>query len=306
VLTRLRAANPVRSEDLAPSIERVWQRLDDPALAERRPPKRRFFPPVARVGVWRRFVIVAAGSMAVVIALLVFGTTGSGPPNAFAGWTAIPAAFSPGETAGALERCTSRLAAAGGAGSGLPARGWRPLLTDTRGPFTAMILRSGGASATCVSGPTFTSIAMNAHPSGGASQHTLSMGTAGATQTAGATPRRSAPSVSVMGLGALGSGRIRTASQIHTSTSGGQRYTIVQGQVGAGVTRVTLVLSNGNKVRATVGGGSFIAWWPGSAAANSARLATGSGASTQRLTFTPVPGPTAPGASLTHSRSFSP
>jgi hypothetical protein len=89
------------------------------------------------------------------------------------------------------------------------------------------------------------------------------------------------------------------------TTKEGQPYTLVQGQVGADIRRMTLVLSDGTKLQATVGGGSFIAWWPGRTAAESARLATGSGTTAQRLTFTPVPGPTPPATGATHSASSS-
>jgi hypothetical protein len=112
--------------------------------------------------------------------------------------------------------------------------------------------------------------------------------------------------VSVLGLGSPSSGPISTASQVHTSTSGGQPYTLVQGQVDQGVTRVTLALADGSKVQATVGDGSFIAWWPGSAAVTSAQLTSASGASTQQLTFTPVPEPTAPSGNASGSAPSSP
>jgi len=65
--------------------------------------------------------------------------------------------------------------------------------------------------------------------------------------------------------------------------SGQQPYTFVQGQVAAGVTGVTLVLSDRSNVQATMAGGSFVAWWPGSAGATSAQIASSAGVATQQL-----------------------
>ena len=221
-----------------------------------------------------------AGAGAATAAVLV-AFTGAGASNAFAGWTATPTVPTSGETANALAACTSRLASSGAPRSGGPAHGWQPVLTDTRGPFTAMILQSAGASATCLSGPLFTTTEANA-ASGGASEHVLSNGTA----SPGAPP-----AVSIMGLGGSSSGPIEHATQSRLSTAGGQPYTFVQGQVADGVTSLTLVRSDGSNVQATIADGSFLAWWPGTAEATSAQMASSSGAKTQQLTFTPLPTP---------------
>lgn len=296
LLERLADANPVRTDDLAPSIEDVWRKLDNNALPQRQSTRLPGTIGTPRRRGLKRWVAVGAGAVAVGVAVLVFGTTGGGPSSAFAGWTAKPTAPARGQTAGALEQCRSRLAGAGRPRSGIPAGGWQPVLTDTRGPFTAMILQSGSASATCLNGPSFTSIAANDTQANGGSQHTLSMS---------AATGPPAPSVSVMGLGGSGSGPISQASQAHLATSGGQPYTFVQGQVAAGVTRVTLVLSDGSNVRATVGYGSFIAWWPGSADTSSAELASASGSTTQQLKFTPLLAPKAPSATGSNGASSS-
>jgi hypothetical protein len=90
---------------------------------------------------------------------------------------------------------------------------------------------------------------------------------------------------------------------MHLTTKGGQPYTIVQGEVQAGVTAATLVLSDGSDVKATVADGSLVAWWPGSAHTTAAHVTTGSATTTQQLTFTPVAFPEA--RSLTTSTSSS-
>jgi len=227
----------------------------------------------------RRWAMAGVAAVAVGVGVFVLGSTGGAPTSAFAGWTATPTAPTSGETAGALQHCTSQLARAEGPQSGIPAAGWKPVLTDTRGPFTAVILQSASASATCFNGPSFTSIMASSAEGGGASEHVLSMGSA-----SGAPPS----SVSVMGLGGSGTGPISTASMSHLTTNGGQPYTFLQGQIRTGVT-VALVLSNGSNVQASVGDGSFIAWWPGGADANSAHVASGPGMVTsQSLTFRSV------------------
>jgi hypothetical protein len=99
-----------------------------------------------------------------------------------------------------------------------------------------------------------------------------------------------------------GAGPITPATQSHLETSGGQPYTFVQGQVVSGVTGVTLVRSDGSHVQATVAGGSFVAWWPGSADATSAQIASSAGVVTQQLTFAaPAVGPCEPSSSRTSS-----
>jgi hypothetical protein len=105
-----------------------------------------------------------------------------------------------------------------------------------------------------------------------------------------------------MGLGGIGAGPIGSASQAHLTTSGGQPYTFVQGQVIPGVTGVTLVRPDGSNVQATVADGSFVAWWPGSADATSAQVASAAGVTTQQLTFTAPPvGPCKPSPSAASS-----
>jgi hypothetical protein len=302
LLERLAAANPVRMDDLAPSIEDVWRKLDDSAPAQpqsRRPP--RTIGILRRRGL-KRLAAVGVGAVAAGVAVLVLGTTGGGPSSAFAGWTATPTGPASGETAGALDRCTSQLAGAGGGLSGIPAGGWQPVVTDTRGPFTAMVLQSGSASATCINGPSFTSTAANDTQASTGSQHNPSQHTLSGRAAASSAP----PSVSVLGLGGSSSGPISQASQAQLTTSGGRQYTFVQGQVVAGVTRVTLVLSDGSNVQATVGDRSFIAWWPGSATTSSAQVGNASGVRTQQLTFTPLSAPKAARANSSHNAPSSP
>lgn len=233
-----------------------------------------------------RLAAIGVGAATAGLALLVLGTTGGGPPSAFAGWTATPTTPASGETHVALDKCRSQLAQPGGSGpSGIPTGDWQRGVTDTRGPLTAMVLQSGSASATCLSGPSFTSVAATV-PDSYLQEWRLNGSAAG---------RSAPPSVSGLGFSVPGSGPIISqAMQADLTTSGGQQYTFVVGQVAAGAARVTLVLSDRNNVQATVGDPSFIAWWPGSATVSSAQVENASGVTTQQLAVTPLSAPPAP------------
>jgi hypothetical protein len=228
-------------------------------------------------GVGALFAVVSACTVAV---LAVFA--GAGAPKAFAGWTATPTRPSSGETASALARCTGQLGGTSGGGSGLPTAGWQPLLTDTRGPLTAMVLQSGGATATCINGPSFTSTAATPE-SGGASNTKHVLGVAARVG--------SHPVSSVSALPPGGAGPISQATQ-QQLTANGHPYSFVQGQVAAGVTAISFTLSDGSKVQATVADGSFVAWWPGSATATSADVTSATGTAMQHLAFTSLRPPT--------------
>jgi hypothetical protein len=241
----------MKTADSAQPVTPRWYRLKRPTR-----------PTAGTPRAARRWAAVAVAAIAVGVGVFVLGGTGGAPTSAFAGWSAAPTAPASGETAGALEHCRSQLAGAEGPQSGIPAAGWKPLLT-------------------CFNGPSFTSVMAGSAQGSGASEHVFSIGSA-----SGAPP--SGP---VMMLDGSGSGPINTASLAHLTTSGGQPYTFLQGSVHAGVTGVALVLSNGSKLEASLGDGSFVAWWPGSAEVNSARMASAAGAITQQLTFTALSAP---------------
>ena len=212
LLERLAAANPVGTDELAPSIEDVWRRLDDGPLPQ--PAARRRMPrtvgTLRRRGLWR-LAGVGVGVATAGVALLALGTTGGGPPSAFAGWTATPTRPASGETQAALKQCRSQLAQPGGGGrSAIPTGGWQPGITDTRGPVTATVLHSGSASATCLSGASFTSTAATVADSY-LQEWRLSGSAAG---------RSAPPSVSGLGVSVPDSGPIITqALQAELTTS---------------------------------------------------------------------------------------
>jgi hypothetical protein len=256
-----------------PQLNKVW-------IATHRRQLVRELTTVRRWHVSRRLAVsgigalAAAGAAAAAIVIVFSGVHAS---NAFAGWTATPTRPASGQTASALTQCTSRLASSASGQSAIPASGWQPVVTDTRGPFTAMILQSGGATASCLTGPSFTTTLANA-AQGGSSQHVMSSGSSSAGQ----------PTISVMGLGGPSPGPISQATQEQATINGGQPYTFLQGQLQPDVTAVTLVLSDTSQVQATIADGSLVAWWPGNAQPTTAQATTSSGVTTQQLSFTPL------------------
>lgn len=168
---------------------------------------------------------------------------GSSAAPAFAGWTASPTAPLRGQLAAAQQQC--------GKGAGTP------VLTDTRGPYTASIYANG---SNCVEG---NGIMINSSTGGG--------GTSGIP----------AGTIELNGAG--------------ESDSDGHALTMVDGPIGADVTGVTITRSDGSPVQATVKNGWYLAWWPGAERALTAQVASASGNNTQFFPTAPDhPSPACP------------
>lgn len=218
----------------------------DPAAVERlqaidyRPRRRRMstLPTLGALGV--------AVAVAAVVAVL---SLGSSTTPAFAGWSATPTQPAAGELASAEQDCNSS--------------GETPVLTDTRGPFTASIYEDASGSRTCLVGDSMSIVSSNG------------------------------PDTTVIPAGhvqLLGSGM---------DNSDGQALTLVDGRIGAGVTSVTINRADGSSVVATVSGGWYLAWWPGTTNATTADVTSATGTVTEQF---PPPGPgPGPGACPTGS-----
>jgi len=191
-----------------------------------------------------------SGAAAVVGAVVLLGSNAA---PAFAGWTSSPTTPLPGQLAAAQQHCT--------AGSGTP------VLTDTRGPYTASIYADG---ATCLQG------------------NGIEISGGGAGNAANAT----AGTIELNGAG--------------ESDSDGHALTMVDGRIGSGVTGVTITRSDGSSVRATVKNGWYLAWWPGSERAVTAHVANANGTSAQSFpTGAQQPSPACPtGAHCTSGYGF--
>jgi hypothetical protein len=180
---------------------------------------------------------------------------GSSAAPAFAGWTANPTAPLPGQLAAAQQHC--------GANSGTP------VLTDTRGPYTASIYADG---STCVEG---NGITISSSNSGG-------------------------------GTASIPAGTIQLNGE-GEADSDGHALTMVDGPVGAGVSGVTIARSDGSSVQATVKNGWYLAWWPGTERPVTADVASASGTSSQSFPSAPNrPAPACPvGAHCSSGYGFS-
>lgn len=181
-----------------------------------RPRQRRRLPAVGVLG--------TTGAAAAIAAMVSLGSSAA---PAFAGWQSTPTTPAPGQLAQAARSCGQDLG--------------KPVLTDSRGPYTASIFADSTTSDVCLRGS-------------GVSMSSSSTSTA---------PARVAPGQ----IQVDGSGR---------RDSAGNALTLVDGRTGAGVTAVTIDRSDGSSVRATVANGWYLAWWPGTVAATKAEVSTAS------------------------------
>jgi hypothetical protein len=183
----------------------------------------------------------ATGTAAAVAGIVALGSSAA---PAFAGWRSTPTTPARGQLAQAAQAC----------GQGLGS----PVLTDSRGPYTASIYVDPTTSDVCLSG-------------NGVSTSSRSTSAAPASVAAG--------QIQLAGRG--------------LRDSAGDALTLVYGRTGAGVSAVTIERSDGTSVQATVTNGWYLAWWPGTVTATNAEVTTASGTSTVAFPSTPalpVPG----------------
>ena len=254
--SELRSAFRARADELPSGAgARARARNYRPRTRDRRPP-------------------VAAGVLATAAAAaaaVLFIDLGPRTPTAFAGWTRVPTHASAAQLDSAKASCQARLASAPAPPANAPKaaslsdfKDLTPVLTDSRGPFTFVILAGPDASASCISGPQFTSLS----------------------GTRASTDLPTAPA-----------GKVLVSSEYHTARAG-NAYSFVEGHAGDGVTAATLVLDDGSHVSATIQNGWLVAWWPGSAQLVSAEVTTASGTTTQHFDTRSAPNcPNAPAGS---------
>ncbi len=228
-----------------------------------------------------------AATTGVVASVVVLGSS----QPAFAGWTSVPTPASADQTAAADSACLAQLSSAPPL-PGTPAGGWSQEATDVRGPFTLAVYQSGDTDATCLTGPSITIVSRSSAT--GASTSASSSGSGPGPATSGG---QGASSITV---GGTGSGSITHVTVAHLDSASQGSFTVVEGQVEAGVSAVTLLRSDGDHVRTTTGNGWFVAWWPGDLGAGAAEITTSGGVTTQTLNTAP-PGP--PAGSGTCNRS---
>ena len=191
---------------------------------------------------WRRRpALPALGALGVsgaAAAVIAVATLASSAAPAFAGWSPTPTRPAAGQLAAAQQACRANLGT--------------PVLTDTRGPYTASIYADTTSSHLCLEGGSL-SIASSGS---GASQADVP---AGQIQLAGSGMKNSS----------------------------GQALTLVDGRIGTGVTSVTIDRGDGSSIQATVSGGWYLAWWPGTVQATTAQVTTATGTASEHFPNTP-------------------
>ena len=222
-------------ESLREALSQRAAQLDPNSIArlsaiDYRPRRRRIsrLPAIGALG-----VTGIAAAVAAIVAL------GSSAAPAFAGWRATPTSPAPGQLGQAVQACGHDLGS--------------PVLTDSRGPYTASIYADSTTNDVCLSG------------------NEVSMSSSSTTL---------APSTVATGHIELDGGGMRDSS--------GNALTLVDGRTGAGVTAVTIERSDGSSVQATVTNGWYLAWWPGTVTARNAEVTTASGTSTVAFPSTPA------------------
>ena len=180
---------------------------------------------------------LAVAGAATAAVLLIAG--GPAASTAFAGWRAAPTAPAPGQLPAAEASCPAGGPSPGGkVGPPGAVPSGPPALSDVRGPYSMLLYLDGdGGSTLCMSGGSFVRVLP--------------------------TPAPTAPAPPADGLviDHLASGAV----------------TFVEGRVGSAVTGAALTLDDGTRVTVTVGGGHFIAWWPGSEGVATSTETTASG-----------------------------
>jgi hypothetical protein len=199
---------------------------------------------------------------AVVAAALVGLSTDT--PRAFAGWSATPTAPKGDQVRKAQDGCMAQLPTSAGiehrqeTASGphrrwpipsITASSWRTVVIDTRGPYTMILLAAahGAAELSCFSG-----------------HRPISLGGSFGTHPPPPVP---AGHISIVSSG----------STTIPPGEGSQHFSQLVGRTGPGVTGVTLRLSNGTRVTASLANGWFLAWWPGTQRGTSTEVTTSMG-----------------------------
>lgn len=229
-----------------------------------------------RWGTGRRMAVVAgvAGVVGAGIGLATATAGGGSGATAFASYSTTPTVPSAGQvpTADATcvhdgERWSRRTATSapgalgplpgfpGGAASVAAAAAgrWRAVVHDVRGPYTLVIVTAdvstGKLMGDCLLGPGVTGAAVfsvtwvDASPAAAGGIESLSGGVPG----------------------------------------GAGQPVVAAGGVGTSVTAVTLVLSDGHRVTATVADGFYAAWWPYDATVTAATVTTSAGTTAHRF-----------------------
>ncbi|GAA3858825.1 hypothetical protein GCM10022243_25570 [Saccharothrix violaceirubra] len=181
----------------------------------------------------RGWLLVPAGAVALLVAVLLVADVLVTPQPAYASWTAEPSGLGPAETAALGTRCADDVRDAfPDAASDL-----RPVVGERRGVFQTALVASGRQVALCAD---WLGVRDGDSVRGG----TLS----------GLTPDA-----------ALAPGEVLQTVAVPGQASGPDAARIAYGLVSPEVSRVTVDTADGRHVTASVHDGYFLAWWPSGA-----------------------------------------
>lgn len=213
----------------------------------------------------RRARLVLSGSAVAAIATaagIAMSSVGPGVEGAFASWSPTPTTPASGQVTTAESACSNAvgilaqhpLPVSDDPGPFADVTNWQPTAEDVRGLFTLVSYQGAAGSTTDVA----------ACLSGGSSWPIGPQ-----VLMAETSPSNSVSASDI-------------ANEVATwnSQSG---YNVALGQVGSSVTGVSLSLSDGTQVVATVGNGYFTAWWPSQATMLSADVTTPQGTTSQQI-----------------------
>lgn len=170
-----------------------------------------------------RIALVAAAAVAAIAVPLLTGTD-----NAYAGWTAYPAALSTGQASAVARQCQSWVE------DSITQEPTQVVLSERRGDIgLALLTGAKGLLVTCEQ-----TLGGSGEPSGGASEDYLTQ-----------TPQPD----QILSNGGSG----------FSKDDGEPIFRVVSGRVGADVTGLVVHTAEQGDVIATVANGYFTAWWPG-------------------------------------------
>ncbi len=213
----------------------------------------------------------AASGTAALVSVLVLG----GSQAAFAGWSATPSYATAEQTAATQSSCQVDLPT-------LLAQGrWTQVAIDARGPYSMAVFESGTTLASCLTGPSFTTV----------QAESLTSDSAMVSASGGPAPGAAASPVGTLSSG----GDIEQLLVSHFSEAGNGPYTLAEGRIEPAVSAVTLVLGEGRDVTATTGSGWVVAWWPGGDDVTAAEITSASVTTTVPMEHVPGPTPPSPG-----------
>jgi mannose-6-phosphate isomerase-like protein (cupin superfamily) len=214
----------------------------------------------------RRYALTGFGGGTVALAALLVGLLGPWTTPAFAGWSPQPTAPSSDQLGTAETACTQLASNLASVSNDTDLASLAPIaLSDVRGPYTLIVYGTSDPSL-CVAGTGLTSL----HESGGA----ISIGSSAVSDTGVHSGGSWASSSNETSNTSVPTSDGAVVNLAYTDNQSDQFFSVAEGSVGAQVSGVSLTLSDGSSVVATVENGLFAAWWPGQATVSSIQVTT--------------------------------